>query len=500
MGYLPGFEEDVFISYAHFDNDRILKEPEGWVEKLHHDLVHRVRVRLGKDPRVWLDEGEIRSHEDFETKISRRVGKTAILLSIISPSFIQREWCRRELTEFIEQAKRNLGVHIDEEKLRIFKAEKLPVSPTDLPAVLQRSGSYKFYDPGGHEFRPMLNEEHATRFYTVMEDLAADIVGLLKTMEGKGKAQDAAGTTVYLAEPTSDLQEAGLEVRRDLKDRGYTVLPPGDLPYRVRELSGQVKEWLERSALSVHMVGSEYGIVPEGEREKSMSWLQYQWAQDRGAHGRFGRLVWMPGDVQPSDERQRRFVEYLEEDPGAQAGSDLLRTNLEDLKATVQEKLRDLAVHRETRKPTASAGSAAPLWIYLICDHLDRTAGPLLALKQYLFDQGFEVVLPIEGDDERDALRAHTEQLENCDACLIYYGQGSNRWLGAKMMDFRKILRLRSQPVRAKAIYLAPPDTSGKRELATHEAIVLRGPEAFSPEALAPFLRQVTDGGNGDRS
>lgn len=504
MGYLTSFNDDVFISYAHFDDDRILREKEGWVLKLYRELVNRVRVRLGKDPGVWLDQDEIRNHEDFANKISRRLKTTGILLSIVSPSFLQREWCQRELREFIEQAERGLGIHIDEEKLRVFKAEKLPVPQNDLPVVLQRQEGYKFYDPQGHEYRPMLSEEHAARFFTVMDDLAKDIVEMLKAMEAKTRPASAAAPdrpTVYLAEPASDLQEAALEVRRDLKDRGYTVLPSGSLQYRVRELSGQVKGWLERSVLSVHLAGEEYGIVPEGEREKSMAWLQYQWAMERGARGNFARLVWIPGDGNPSDDRQRRFIQYLEEDPDAQAGSDVLRTHLEDLKATLEEKLRALIAARESRSaktPAAAAASAAgtaePPLIYLICDRLDRESAPLVALKKYLFDQGCEVMLPAQDDDEREALRAHTEFLENCDACLIYYGRGSDRWFGAKLMDFRKILRLRQQPVRVKAIYVAPPETVGKRDLAMHDAIVMRGAETFSPDAVAPFLGRLANG------
>lgn len=505
MGFLTKFEDDVFISYAHFDDDRVLREKEGWVLKLYRELVNRVRVRLGKDPSVWLDQGEVRSHDDFENKISRRLKKTAILLSIVSPSFLQREWCQRELREFVEQAERDLGIHIDEERLRVFKADKLPVPTNDLPAVLQRQEGYKFHDPQGHEYRPMLNEEHAARFFTVMDDLAKDIVEMLKTMETRtrpGASETPERPAVYLGEPASDLEEAVLEVRRDLKDRGYTVLPAGSLPYRVRELSGQVKGWLERAALSVHLVGNEYGVVPEGEREKSMAWLQYQWALEQGARDGFTRLVWIPGDVEPSDERQRRFIQYLEEDPGAQTGSDVLRTHLENLKAAVQEKLRAITAAREkqaARTPAAAAKSAAattePPLVYLICDRLDRESAPLLVLKKYLFDQGYDVMLPIEDQDEREALRAHTEILENCDACLIYYGQGSDRWFGAKLMDFRKILRLRQQPVRVKAIYVAPPDTPGKRELATHEAIIVRGAETFAPGPLDPFLHRVSNGG-----
>jgi hypothetical protein len=103
LAYLPNFDEDVFISYAHNDDDVYAQEPWGWVTRLHQDLEQRVRNYLGSDIRFWRD-CEIRNNEDFSNKIFRRLARTATLLSVLSPSFLQREWCRRELDAFTGNA------------------------------------------------------------------------------------------------------------------------------------------------------------------------------------------------------------------------------------------------------------------------------------------------------------------------------------------------------------------------------------------------------------
>ena len=107
VGFLPDFEEDVFISYAHNDDDIYAQEPWGWVTRLHQDLEQRVRNYLGSDIRFWRD-CEIRNNDDFTKKILNRLVRTAAFLSVLSPSFIQREWCRRELDTFAGQADRQL--------------------------------------------------------------------------------------------------------------------------------------------------------------------------------------------------------------------------------------------------------------------------------------------------------------------------------------------------------------------------------------------------------
>jgi hypothetical protein len=44
MGYLPGFEDDVLISYAHNDDDCYGPEARGWVAQLHIDLAERIKT------------------------------------------------------------------------------------------------------------------------------------------------------------------------------------------------------------------------------------------------------------------------------------------------------------------------------------------------------------------------------------------------------------------------------------------------------------------------
>ena len=64
MGYLSNFDEDVFISYAHNDDDAYAQESLGWVTRLHQDLEQRVRNYLGSDIHFWRDS-EIRNNDDF---------------------------------------------------------------------------------------------------------------------------------------------------------------------------------------------------------------------------------------------------------------------------------------------------------------------------------------------------------------------------------------------------------------------------------------------------
>jgi uncharacterized protein Smg (DUF494 family) len=522
MGYLPSFIEDVFISYAHNDDDAYAMESQGWVAQLDEDLRKRVAVYLdGQKPAVWRDR-DIRNNDDFEEKITGRLLTTATFLSIISPSFFQRPWCIRELEEFAASAEQGFGIKIGE-KNRIFKVEKVPLSfdRSKLPNSLQGTGSYRFYGPDPehqgkiHEYRPKLGVDYAAKYWREMDDLAQDIAMVLKDMHAKAH-QDAprpaasapaatpTGMTVYLAETTSDLDEETKEIRRDLKARGFTVLPEGDLPYRTRDLKTKVMEDLSHAQISIQLIGNEYGYIPEGQSEKSAAWLQNEYAiEHQNQTPGFLRLLWMPPGLAPTDARQQRLVEYLHNDADSQHGADLIQSKLEDLKTVVQEKVKILRENQEKKRSSPVAETAQsvaddePLRVYVICDQRDLASRNLRDLKSYLFSQGYECILPSDNDDERESLQEHADNLAECDACMIYYGQGSERWFGTKLRELRKLLSQRSQPVRAKAVYVAPPEAMSKTELQTLEAIVLRGAEIFEPSALTPFLSRLQPAAKG---
>jgi len=506
MAYLSNFDEDVFISYAHNDDDVFPPEQWGWVTRLHQDLEQRVRNYLGSDVRLWRD-CEVRNNEDFSKKILNRLMRTATFLSVLSPSFLQRDWCKRELESFAGQAQSKIGILIDEERSRIFKVEKMPVERNALPSAMQGTKTYRFYQPDPVqpkrtiELRPLLGGEYYRRYFEEMDELAKDIAGLLKTMAQSatsgGLSIKLERPFVYIAETTSDLDDKVGEIRRDLKDRGYVVLPDGDLPYRADAYKDKVRECLKQAVLSVHIVGARFGFVPEGET-KSNGWLQHDLAMERGADPNFFRLIWLPRDVSASDQRQREFIAYLNDDAGIQGGVDLLNGNIEELKTVIYDRLAKLRKQQESpRQPSAIAGAAPkrapeePLRVYIMCDAADQKSPLLAALRKYLLGEGCEPMLPTQSEDESEALKIHAENLALCDGCLIFYGQGSPAWFDAKLRDLRKYLRGRQPPVAAKGIYIAAPPSEHKSELQTLEAMMLREAGSFSPDVIVPFVQKL---------
>jgi hypothetical protein len=510
MGYLSNFDEDVFISYAHNDDDVFPPEQWGWVTRLHQDLEQRVRSYLGADVRLWRD-CEIRNNEDFTKKILNRLIRTATFLSVLSPSFLQRDWCRCELETFTGHAEAQMGLLIGEERSRIFKIEKIPVERSALPPTMQATKTYRFFyqpDPAqpnrSKELRPQLGGEYLRRYFEEMDELAKDIAALLKSMAQSSAAGAVSAKPnrqiVYVAETTSDLDDKLGELRRDLKDRGYVVIPDRDLPFRADAYKQSVRELLRQAVLSVHLVGAGYGFVPEGET-KSNVWLQYELAKEGGTDPNFFRLIWTPKGVSVSDQRQRDFIDRLNDEAGALRGTDLLNGKIEELKTVIHDRLAGIRKAQDSPRPQAASPAytgaeprrvaGEPPLVYIMCDAADRKSPALANLRKYLLSEGCEPVLSSQSDSESESLQIHAENLGLCDACLIFYGQAPVAWFEAKLRDLRKHLRGRRPPVAAKAIYIAEPPTEHKTDVETLEAMVLREGGTFSSEIIVPFMRAL---------
>src|SRR6185295_20171250 len=90
------------------------------------------------------------------------------------------------------------------------------------------------------------------------------------------------------------------------------------------------------------------------------------------------------------------------------------------------------------------------------------------ALEDFLFNQGFEVVLPLFDEDETQARIDHEESLCTCDAILVFYGETGEPWLRRKLRELQRSAALgREKPLLARGIYVAAPITPQKERFRT---------------------------------
>ncbi|WP_017319460.1 DUF4062 domain-containing protein [Mastigocladopsis repens] len=482
-----GFEDDIFISYAHIDNHPLTEGQEGWISDLHRALGIRLAQLRGETPKIWRDL-KLQGNDYFGDTIVERFPKVALLVSVLSPRYVKSDWCVKELKEFYKAAATTGGVRVAD-KSRIFKVIKTPVERKQHPQEVQELLGYEFYqfDQSGRpiEFSKIFGVEAERNYWTKVNDLAYDMKQMLDkfSSNSNGAVEQTpiapTETTIYLAETTFDLVEERNKVKRELQQRGYSVLPEQSLPPYYPDFEQVVRENLERCKLSIHLVGARYGMVPEGA-ERSLVVLQNELAVQHSQNSPdFLRLVWMPVGLQPQEPRQKEFITSLQSD------ADLFQTSLEEFKTIIKDKLNP------TPQPTKDIiAEDGPLRVYLICDQRDREA--IAPFDDYLYDQGFEVILPLFEGDEAQVRQYHQEQLQVCDVVIIYCGDVNEPWVRTKLGDLRKVYGYgRSKPMLAKGIFMGEPHTEQKRRWCrTREAQLIQ-----SVNDLELFVAQHIRGG-----
>ena len=403
------------------------------------------------------------------------------MISVISPQYVKSGICAQEVKSFYDSAEQKGGLWVNNHA-RIFKAVKTHVPRLTQPEELQNISDYEFF--------PELGAEASRNFWMKLEDIAYDIYQVLDNLKkGETTGEQLRNVTnrpvLYLAEGTHDLNSHRERIKRQLQQRGFVILPDRPLNLNANDIQTQISTDLQSCNYSVHLVGENYGIVPEGET-RSVAEIQHQLALERSQTNGFFRLIWMPPGLNSQDDRQKTFIHSLKTDPSALTNADLLQTSLEEFKTYLVDKLNE-----EPHITQSVPNTDAIIRVYLQCDQkdIDDTA----TLEEYLFDQGFEVKLPAFEGDELEVFEVHKENLLLCDATIIYYGQASDSWLSTKLADLQKISGYgRKTPMKAKAIFIAGPETKHKHRFRTREALTIKNFEEFSPDELAEFLVTLT--------
>jgi len=81
---------DIFISYAHIDNQHYSGIPQGWVDYLQERLEIRLAQLLGRPPRIWRDTRNLRGNLNFQNQINNDLADVAVFISILSPRYLNR--------------------------------------------------------------------------------------------------------------------------------------------------------------------------------------------------------------------------------------------------------------------------------------------------------------------------------------------------------------------------------------------------------------------------
>ncbi|HEX9982112.1 MAG TPA: hypothetical protein VGF69_02510 [Thermoanaerobaculia bacterium] len=488
------FRRHAFISYAHIDNQPLLKERDGWVTMFHQALGQLLSPKLGCEANIWRDP-QLDGNHIFSDEILDQFPSTAVMVSVLSPRYVKSEWCEKEIAGFCDAAANTGGVVVGN-KSRIFKVIKTPLDEDEeIPEALRAMLGYAFYetdqDKNTRELDPAFGDDARQEFLRKVNKLAWDMKKLLDDlMPGEDEVVPADGASVkpavYLAECARDRRVARELIEQELQRLGYEVLPARPLPTDETELVAEVEKLLAECSLSVHLVGTGYGAVPDGAGEKSVVVLQNELAVRASRNGTLKRVVSLPAGTLSTHVAQQAFIEAMHTNPNVQFAADLIIGSIEDVKSAILGALKSIET---AQKPEAK--DASPKRVFVICAAPDRKAtAPLLkALKE----RGIDVRVPLFTGDPAQVRAANEELLANCDAVIVFYATADEVWKFQQQNELQRARTSRAGKAPLQAFtYLAEPMTDDKDLLLNSgEPCLIDGTAGFNPDALTPLLKAL---------
>src|ERR1700730_13526861 len=117
--YVPGFKDDIFISYAHRD------DWEDWVKDLYTYLCGQIRYLLKTDDvRIWMDPNVDRADAYWDV-LEEAIAGSAVFVSILSPDYATSRSCSREVRRFRDAVSKRGGLKVGA-RYRLMRVIKTP--------------------------------------------------------------------------------------------------------------------------------------------------------------------------------------------------------------------------------------------------------------------------------------------------------------------------------------------------------------------------------------
>jgi hypothetical protein len=347
MGYLAGYEHDLFVSYAH--GDKQTPWAKALCDELTKCLNDFLELKGERSVDVWMDDLLQGSYSLQQLK--ERIDKSAVLLTIMSNPYLKSPWCQSEASWFADVCKTR-----SESDGRVFIVRYRETAEKEWPNFLKDSGGHAlpgfwFYShdrnatadpfPFGYPLPKDAEDDSRRNFFAALLSLTEEMGKRLKligdlppappvvrqtpSVSGGGRilrptsaipvAQDGK-SFVYLAVATEDVAPEHDALRAKLGEAGFSVLPPADQdnPTAAHEILSTPPPGC---ALAAMVLGTLPGRSTPIEGQDLVIWQHEQITR----HG-LKLVAWQPPPLEAAqirDPKYRAFIEKIKPNQAADA-------------------------------------------------------------------------------------------------------------------------------------------------------------------------------------
>lgn len=475
MPYLPNFRNDIFVSYAHADNE---DGPSGvrWVSEFTKYLGTGLKQRLGcgNALRIYFDHRDLYANHELEGLLDE-VQNSAIFLAVTSPSYMRRKWTRREIEAFTS---------LPNFQKRLFAIEISPLdSHDDYLAPLKSKPRKRFWQRSSPESRtpfPLDPQLHPQMYTQVLLDFTEQVrLQLLTMQEQPGGASVRASTDVnaaktgshkgkvLLAQTTDELEFEREQVKSYLSQMNVRVLPETDYPQGGQQFKQRFTDDLAKVDLFVQLLGRAAGRKPPDLPE---GYVQTQFSLATKA--RKPMLLWRHPELDAEnipDPVQRELL----------TADSVVASGLESFKSEIVRSLEALAAPRPKTTPSL---------VYIGAERVDLPVARELA--ETLKTQEYPVVLPTFEGSSEEIRKDLEENLMESDTVVFIHGSAPSTWIRGNLRRLHKLMSLREKPPRKVAVLTAPPPKDSEINVSLPYVQTIDRSSGLDPGSIIPLLEK----------
>jgi hypothetical protein len=193
--------------------------------------------------------------------------------------------------------------------------------------------------------------------------------------------------------------------------------------------------------------------------------LQFERAITRG----LPILQWLRPDIDPATVSDPQHASLL-------SGENVMRIGLEAFKSDILKRL-------ERKPPPPPPGEQ---FVFINADGSDLKLAENLKREFSTFN--VTAAVPILQGSSEDVRLDLEENIVECDALVMVYGETSPVWVRGQLRLYSKLKHRRRQPLKALALYLGPPESKPDIGMDLPEIRRIDYREGTAAESLRQFL------------
>ncbi len=461
MALIPGYEYDIFISYAHLDNATFPGQGDGWIKQFYENLNLMLAKRFGRMGmvKIWWDSKKLDGSVLFDDSIADGIKKSAIMICLNSSSYEASKYCKLELETFYNTVKDDkVGLNVGN-RSRVIHVLLNNVPYQKWPVELSGTSGFPFHDASEADDFGDCVDTTSKAFRNEMRNLRDAVWNLLtdfpkkeeisETLEELKVVDEDDAFTIYLGAVSQTLRSPRKRIISELEKKGFKIIDGVPPPEDAESHEKAAKEAILKSQLTINLLDEYEGAEISGNKNMWYSQRQTEIALETSVP----QMIWVPSEIDYNEVELPQYKTFLE---NIENGT-VFDKNYEFIKGAKSSLVKEIIVYANELKDKQHEKIAedGPLSVLLDTHFNDQMYA--LDLSKALLQNNIRPYINPQEDDPRKNITLLGERMSQVNKLVFLYGNSSKEWVLERMNAALQLMLKNNYPIEDFFIFMAPP-------------------------------------------